>query len=156
MRYTKYYTMKEWKRFDRVVERENGIDITAQEVMCQKYNVILLDHKTKKEKIFGVIDKINIQNLNKGINKFNKGVNQFTKMIESKPSKGSRQFGMSQKEYNELFGPRKSHNLSSKHRVKTNPVSFWGEPEKPKRSKRAKKSEPKHMPFYGSKKVKFF
>ena len=50
MRYRKYFTVKEWKRFDVYAERVNGIDITAQEIMCVKYDVILTDYKTSGEK----------------------------------------------------------------------------------------------------------
>ena len=50
MRYKKYFTVKEWKRFDTYAERINGIDITAQEIMCKKYDVILTDWKTSGEK----------------------------------------------------------------------------------------------------------
>lgn len=81
MIYTKFYTVKEWKKFDRVAERENGIDITLQEILLKKYDVILTDYKTKKEKLFSVIDKFNAKNINAGIDKFNKGVDQFTKVI---------------------------------------------------------------------------
>ena len=50
MRYKKYFTVKEWKRFDQWAERIDGNDITAQEIMLQKYDIILTDWKTKREK----------------------------------------------------------------------------------------------------------
>ena len=81
MRYTKYYTVKEWKKFDKVAERENGIDITFQEILLKKYDVILTDYKTKKEKLFRVLDMISAKNINAGITKFNKGMDQFSKVI---------------------------------------------------------------------------
>lgn len=89
MIYTKYYTVKEWKKFDKVAERENGIDITMQEILLKKYDVILLDYKTKKEKLFSVIDKFNAKNINTGITKFNKGMDQFSKVI-GEPKKTKR------------------------------------------------------------------
>ena len=118
MIYKKFYTVKEWKRFDKVVERENGIDITMQEVLLKKYEIILTDYQTKKEKIFAVMDKFNFENLNKGITKFNKGVDQIVKMTaapkktrrkgKAKSKKKLQGWGISQKEYESVFGPVKN------------------------------------------------
>ena len=58
MRYRKYYTVKEWKRFDVYAERVNGIDITAQEVLCNKYDIVLTDYKTAGEKRKLALQKI--------------------------------------------------------------------------------------------------
>jgi len=58
MRYKKYFTVKEWKRFDVYAERVNGIDITAQELLCIKYDVILTDYKTSGEKRKMTMQKI--------------------------------------------------------------------------------------------------
>ena len=58
MRYRKYYTVKEWKRFDVYAERVNDIDITAQEVMCKKYDIVLTDYKTAGEKRKLALQKI--------------------------------------------------------------------------------------------------
>lgn len=58
MRYRKYFTVKEWKRFDVYAERVNGIDITAQEIMCKKYDIILTDFKTAGEKRKLALQKI--------------------------------------------------------------------------------------------------
>lgn len=121
MIYQKKYTVKEWKRFDKVAERENGIDITMQEILLKRYDVILTDYKTKKEKLFVVLDKFNFENLNKGITKFNKGVDVIVKMTAApeskrksktkskKRKKESFQFGISQKEYESVFGPVKGN-----------------------------------------------
>jgi hypothetical protein len=117
MIYKKYYTVKEWKRFDKVAERENGIDITMQEVLLKRYDVILTDYKTKGEKIKGILAKFNAENLNKGITTFNKGVDMMVKMTAApkkrtrktrkKSKKKSQGWGISQKEYESVFGSRK-------------------------------------------------
>jgi len=39
MRYIKYYSVKEWSRFD----------IDMQEIMCKKYNITLTDFQTKEQ-----------------------------------------------------------------------------------------------------------
>jgi len=91
MKYPKHYTVKEWKKFDKVAERENGIDITTQEILLQRYDVILTDYRTKKEKLFAILDKVNAKNINKGIDKFNKGMDQFSKVVGStQPKKKSK------------------------------------------------------------------
>jgi hypothetical protein len=58
MRYKKYLTVKEWKRFDQWAERVDGVDITSQEILCAKYDIILTDWKTKKEKILETCAKM--------------------------------------------------------------------------------------------------
>ncbi len=58
MRYKKYLTVKEWKRFDKWAERVNGVDITAQEVLLSKYEIILTDWKSDKEKAVEICKKI--------------------------------------------------------------------------------------------------
>lgn len=156
----KYYTVKEWKKFDKYTDDYIIVDnekyyLTMQEILCQKYDVRLTDHKTKKEKLFAVIDKFNAKNLNAGITKFNHGVDEFVKVTKSNnkskgPSLKGLYSGMSQKEYDSILGP--------KRRSKKN-ISFWDEDHKTRkrRNKRAKAvQKEKHMPFYGSKKVKFF
>ena len=167
MNYPRSYTVREWKKFDKEIDgsmvgneyqffnyftqrMESFESLTMQEALLQKYDVVLTDHKTKKEKVFEIIDKVNIKNLNAGIDKFNKGVNQFSKVIASSQPKGKKmKIGMSQREYKELFGPKR----------KGNTMNFWDEDHKT-RKRRNKKSKPvqkeKHMSFYGSKKVKFF
>ena len=98
MNYPKAYTVKEWKKFDKEIDgsmagnqyqyfnfftqrNESFESVTTQEILLQKYDVTLTDYKTKKEKLFQVIDKFSVDNLNKGIDKFNRGVEQFSKVI---------------------------------------------------------------------------
>ena len=75
MRYPKKFTVKAWKKFD----------LTQQDILCTRYDIILTDHLTKDEKLRKVIKKIaknlTIKNVNKGITKFNKGMSQFNTMI---------------------------------------------------------------------------
>ena len=74
----KKYTVKEWKKLQKI-----------QEILCKKYEIILTDHKTKKEITIGILDKINLKNINKGIETFNKiiqdfgdSMNQLTKELD--------------------------------------------------------------------------
>ena len=81
MRYKKYFTVKAWNKFD----------LTQQDILCCRYDIILTNYKTRKEKILNILKKFNGKNLDKGISKFNKGVNQFMDIIaEEKPQRQSK------------------------------------------------------------------
>ena len=71
MKDKKYYTVKEWKKFYNI-----------QEVMCQKYDIILTDYKTKREQITSILKQINLKNMDKGISTFNKIIQQFGGSME--------------------------------------------------------------------------
>ena len=51
MRTRKYFTVREWNRF-----KDNDY-FDMQDMLCQKYDVILTDHQTKREKIFSALKK---------------------------------------------------------------------------------------------------
>jgi len=89
MRDRKYFTVKEWNRF------KNNDNFDMQDMLCQKYDVILTDYKTKREKIFSVLKKINLKNFDKGVTEFSKlvqsfggSMDQLTREIDSSKSKG--------------------------------------------------------------------
>ncbi len=71
MRDRKYFTVREWNRF------KNNDYFDMQDMLCQKYDVILTDYKTKREKIYSALKKINLKNLDKGITEFSKLVQSF-------------------------------------------------------------------------------
>ena len=68
-----FFTVKQWNKFS----------WNMQEVLCKKYNVILTDYQTRKEKIISLLNKINIKNFNKGMDTFNKSLNKFSKTVDS-------------------------------------------------------------------------
>jgi hypothetical protein len=81
----KYFTVKEWQRFN----TNNYYDM--QELLCQKYDVILSDYRTKKQKIFSLLQKINLKSFDKGVSEFSKlvqsfgnSMDQFTAEIDNK------------------------------------------------------------------------
>ena len=71
MRIRKYFTVEEWQKF----KTNDYFDM--QEMLCQKYDVILSDYQTKKQKTFSLLQKINLKNFNKGITEFSKLVQSF-------------------------------------------------------------------------------
>ena len=88
MKVKKFYTVKEWNKF-------KGNDyFDMQEMLCQRYDVILTDYQTKREKIFSFLKKINLKNLDKGITElsnlvqsFGGSMDQLTREIDSQKSK---------------------------------------------------------------------
>ena len=85
MRIRKYFTVEEWQKF----KTNDYFDM--QEMLCQKYDVILSDYQTKKQKTFSLLQKINLKNFNKGIAGFSKllqsfgnSMDQFTAEIDNK------------------------------------------------------------------------
>ena len=88
MRDRKYFTVREWNRF------KNNDYFDMQDMLCQKYDIILTDYKTKREKIFSVLKKINLKNFDKGVTEFSKlvqsfggSMDQLTREIDSSKSK---------------------------------------------------------------------
>jgi hypothetical protein len=71
MKVKKFYTVKEWNKF------KSNDYFDMQDMLCQRYDVILTDYQTKREKIFSVLKKINLKNLDKGITGFSKLVQSF-------------------------------------------------------------------------------
>lgn len=69
----KLFTVKSWQKFDD----------EAQQALLRRYDVILIDHHTKRERMDSFVKKLNAENLNKGIDSFNKGVDSFSKSMDS-------------------------------------------------------------------------
>lgn len=61
------FTVRAWKRFSP----------DAQQTLLKKFDVILIDYMTRKEKTIKILKKFNARNLNRGIAKFNRGVDGF-------------------------------------------------------------------------------
>ena len=109
MRTRKYFTVREWNRF------KNNDYFDMQDMLCQKYDVILTDYKTKREKVFSALKKINLGN-------FDKGVTEFSKLVQS--------FGGSMDQLTrELNSPKSkdSDNLDLVWGKSENNVSIWGD-----------------------------
>ena len=67
----KYFTTKQWQRF------KSNDYFDMQEMLCEKYDIILTDYKTKREQITSILKQINLKNMDKGISTFNKIIQQF-------------------------------------------------------------------------------
>ena len=84
-----------------------------QELLCEKYDVILTDYKTKKQRIISLLSHINLKN-------FDKGITQFNKLFAS--------FGDSAEQLTPELNPSKKDNLDSIWGT-SNSVPIWGKSE---------------------------
>ena len=76
MRTKKFYTVKQWSKF------KSNDYFDMQELLCQKYDVVLIDYQTKKQKTFSLLQKINLKNFDKGIAEFSKLLQSFGNSME--------------------------------------------------------------------------
>ena len=127
MRTRKYFTVKEWNRF------KNNDYFDMQDMLCQKYDVILTDYKTKREKVFSLLKKINLKNFDKGVTEFSKlvqsfggSMDQLTREIDSQKSKDSDNMDLiwGKSENNVPIWGDSENDFGSKH--KDNLEKIWG------------------------------
>ena len=104
----KYYTVKQWQKF------KSNDYFDMQEILCQKYDVILTDYKTKKQRIISLLSHINLKNLDKGITQFNKLFASFGDSAEQL----TQELNHSKKD---------KQNLDSISGKSNNSVPIWGE-----------------------------
>ena len=123
MRSRKYFTVKEWNCF------KNNDYFDMQDMLCQKYDVILTDYKTKREKVFSALKKINLKNFDKGVTEFSKlvqlfggSMEQLTRKIDAPKRKGSY--------YKKTTSKSKNvYNLNLIWGESNNSVPIWGKSE---------------------------
>ena len=102
MKIKKFYTVKQWSKF------KSNDYFDMQELLCQKYDVVLIDYQTKKQKTFSLLQKINLKN-------FDKGITEFLKLLQS--------FGNSMDQFTAEIN-------DDKVSEKKNLESIWGPSEK--------------------------
>ena len=76
MKQKKFYTVKQWQRF------KSNDYFDMQEMLCQRYDVILTDYKTRKEKIISVLKKFNQKNFDKSMTQFNNFMKDFGNSVD--------------------------------------------------------------------------
>ena len=129
MRTRKYFTAREWNRF-----KDNDY-FDMQEMLCQKYDVILTDYQTRREKVFSALKKINLKNFDKGVTEFSKlvqsfggSMDQLTREIDSQTSKDKDNldsiWGKSENSVPIWSASENNSNLQSQH--KANLEKIWG------------------------------
>ena len=127
MRTRKYFTLREWNRF------KNNDYFDMQEMLCQKYDVILTDYKTKREKIFSALKKINLRNFDNGIAEFSKlvqsfgsSMDQLTSEIDSQKSKDADNLDLMWGKSNKTVPVWSDSQNDSGSKHKDNLEKIWG------------------------------
>jgi len=146
IRYKKFYTVKEWKRFryflkdedGKYIRDEKGDHVTMQQFLCNTYDVYLTDWKSRKERLLGFLNKFTLVNFNKGLDAVVKGIDEFSKSMEQL----NRELTKGKKDYSVLLGkPNKKASLSLSS--KRDYSFLTGSKQKSKRkSKRKSRKEP--------------
>ena len=121
----KYFTTKQWQRF------KSNDYFDMQEMLCEKYDIILTDYKTKGQKIISLLSHINLKNLDKGIAQFNKlfasfgdGTEQLNKELHTSKKDKQNLDSIWGKSNNSV--PIWSNSESSQARYEANLESIWG------------------------------
>lgn len=129
-----------------------------QEKICKRYNVFLTDHKTKGERLRGILSP---KNINKNIDKFQNGITKFTKALDKLDGSKIKIFeGVSQKEYDSLVGKSqkkdysallgKRYNKVNHSKIMSSGLPLWKVETRAKKKRKAKKrTESATMSFYG-------
>lgn len=78
-----YTTVRAWNRF--------GYEY--QKHLMLKFDVIFTDHKTRKEKIIGILKKFNNKNLDLGIKKFNHTIEDFERSMDQLSNDLNKSYG---------------------------------------------------------------
>ena len=115
---TLFFTVREWNKFA----------WSMQEILCKKYDVILTDYQTRKEKIVLLLRKINMKNFNKGMDTFNKSLNKFSKTVDSMTASANKSSfkGFDQGKSMEELGKLSKNELWDESNADS--VSLWGKP----------------------------
>jgi len=114
MRKIKKYTVKEWKKL-----------YSIQEVLCKKYDIILVDYTTKREKIGTILNEINLKNFNRGIETFNKIIQDFGGSMEKLTTELDKTSQNNIKIWSDT-SKKKSRKKSRKSQDEINLEKIWG------------------------------
>ena len=120
MRIRKYFTVKEWQKF----KQNDYFDM--QEMLCQRYDVILSDYQTKKQKTFSLLQKINLNNFDKGIAEFSKLVQSFGNSMGQFTTEINDKKISDKKNLESLWGPSKKQTLIWSDTDSDNLEKIWG------------------------------
>ena len=127
MRTRKYFTVREWNRF-----KDNDY-FDMQDMLCQKYDVILTDYQTKRERIFSALKKINLRNFDKGVSEFSKlvqsfgsSLDQLTSEMDSQKSKDTDNLDLVWGKSNESIPIWSNSKNDSGSKHKDNLEKIWG------------------------------
>jgi hypothetical protein len=120
MRTRKYFTIEEWQKF----KTNDYFDM--QEMLCQRYDVILSDYQTKKQKTFSLLQKINLKNFEKGIIEFSKLVQSFGNSMDQFTAEIDNKKISDKKNLESIWGPSKKQTPIWSDNDSDNLEKIWG------------------------------
>ena len=120
VRVRKYFTVKEWQRF----KANDNFDM--QELLCQKYDVILSDYRTKKQKIFSLLQKINLKSFDKGVSEFSKLVQSFGNSMDQFTAEMDNKKTSDKKNLEYILGPSEKQTPIWSDDNSDNLEKIWG------------------------------
>jgi len=120
MRTRKYFTIEEWQKF----KTNDYFDM--QEMLCQRYDVILSDYQTKKQKTFSLLQKINLKNFEKGITVFSKLVQSFGNSMDQFTAEIDNKKISDKKNLESIWGPSKKQTPIWSDNDADNLEKIWG------------------------------
>ena len=120
MRTRKYFTIEEWQKF----KTNDYFDM--QEMLCQRYDVILSDYQTKKQKTFSLLQKINLKNFEKGITEFSKLVQSFGNSMDQFTAEIDNKKISNKKNLESIWGPSKKQTPIWSNNDSDNLEKIWG------------------------------
>ena len=120
MRTRKYFTVEEWQKF----KTNDYFDM--QEMLCQRYDVILSDYQTKKQKTFSLLQKINLKNFEKGITEFSKLVQSFGNSMDQFTAEIDNKKISDKKNLESIWGPSKKQTPIWSDNDADNLEKIWG------------------------------
>ena len=120
MKIKKFYTVKQWSKF------KSNDYFDMQELLCQKYDVILSDYQTKKKKTFSLLQKINLKNFDKGITEFSKLVQSFGNSMDQFTAEINDKKISDKKNLESIWGPSKKQTPIWLDNDSDNLDKIWG------------------------------
>ena len=121
MKIKKFYTVKEWSKF------KSNDYFDMQELLCQKYDVVLIDYQTKKQNTFSLLQKINLKNFEKGITEFSKLVQSFGNSMDQFTAEINDKKISDKKNLESIWGPSKKQTPIWSDNDSNNLEKIWGE-----------------------------
>ena len=120
MKVKKFYTVKQWSKF------KSNDYFDMQELLCQKYDVVLIDYQTKKQKTFSLLQKINLKNFDKRIVEFLKLLQSFGNSMDQFTTEINDKKISDKKNLESIWGPSKKQTPIWSDNDSDNLEKIWG------------------------------
>ena len=120
MKVKKFYTVKQWSKF------KSNDYFDMQELLCQKYDVVLIDYQTKKQKTFSLLQKINLKNFDKGITEFLKLLQSFGNSMDQFTAEINDDKVSEKKNLESIWGPSEKQTPIWSNNDSDNLDKIWG------------------------------